>query len=76
MVKLFLQTPSIVRINLQYYIYGLPGVDMSSNLTVVDAETMKGIVLHQKIEERFALPVIIENDINAAVFGYKYTKIY
>ena len=60
--------------NIKMISIGLPGVDMSSNLTVVDAETMKGIVLHQKIEERFALPVIIENDINAAVFGYKYTK--
>jgi hypothetical protein len=60
--------------NIKMISIGLPGVDMSSNLTVVDPETMKGIVLHQKIEERFALPVIIENDINAAVFGYKYTK--
>lgn len=60
--------------NIKMISIGLPCVDMSSNLTVVDAETMKGIVLHQKIEERFALPVIIENDINAAVFGYKYTK--
>ena len=53
---------------------GIPGVEVKGILEIMDLDAMRGMDLRKKIEERFNIPVMIENDINAAILGYKNTK--
>lgn len=49
---------------------GIPGVEVSRKLKIMDVGAFKNIDLNAEIEKRLAVETIIENDINAATFGY------
>ncbi|MDQ0207312.1 ROK family protein [Alkalicoccobacillus murimartini] len=49
---------------------GIPGQVVNGEITVSSHETLKGIRMADSIQETFGLPVLIENDVNAAVSGY------
>lgn len=50
---------------------GVPGSVKNGQIFFIpDYEQFRGINLKERFEERFQVPVIIENDMNAAVIGY------
>lgn len=50
--------------------FGIPGDEINQRLIISDYERLQGQSLSGYMEERFHLPVFVENDINAAVAGY------
>lgn len=50
--------------------FGIPGEEVNQRLVISDYEKMREQSLSGHIGEKFHLPVIVENDINAAVMGY------
>ena len=57
---------------------GLPGIEHKGKILFSDYEKLRGMDLAGYLKEKFQVPVILENDINAAVYGYAsvngYTK--
>lgn len=57
---------------------GLPGIEHKGRILFSDYEKLRGTDLVGYLEEKYQVPVILENDINAAVYGYAsangYTK--
>ena len=51
-------------------IIGLPGVEVQQRLAVIDYPELKNTLFCTRLSEAFGCPVILENDINAAVAGY------
>lgn len=51
-------------------ILGIPGVEMSGVITLVDYPMLKGKSVKKELEERFDCLVQIENDVNAAILGF------
>ncbi|MCM2676248.1 ROK family protein [Alkalicoccobacillus plakortidis] len=49
---------------------GIPGQVVDGEITVSSHETLMGVRMADSIQETFGLPVLIENDVNAAVSGY------
>lgn len=49
---------------------GLPGIENKGKILFSDYEKLRGIDLAGYLEEKYRVPVILENDINAAVYGY------
>lgn len=50
---------------------GVPGaVNNGRIIHIPDYPNFQNINLKEQLEERFALPVVVENDMNAAVLGY------
>ncbi|WP_207671448.1 ROK family transcriptional regulator [Clostridium thermarum] len=50
---------------------GVPGAVKNGEIFFIpDYDAFKGVNLKKYFEERFNLPVVIENDMNAAVIGY------
>lgn len=49
---------------------GIPGVEAEGILKMLDYPPLLGVNLHKELTHEFHLPIIIENDINAAVLGY------
>ena len=49
--------------------FGLPGIEYGGILIEIDYDNLAGGSLRGHIEEQFGLPVVIENDVNAAVLG-------
>ncbi|WP_340023984.1 ROK family transcriptional regulator [Paenibacillus sp. FSL K6-1096] len=57
--------PSIQAIGL-----GLPGAETDGTLTASDYEALRGVKVAEHFRLRYGKPVVIENDVNAAVIGY------
>ncbi len=51
-------------------ILGIPGVEKSGIITLVDYPMLQGKKIKKELEERFDCFVQIENDVNAAVLGF------
>ncbi|MDO7863998.1 ROK family protein [Brochothrix thermosphacta] len=49
---------------------GIPGQEINGRLTMIDFEKLLDVQLEKTLTERFQLPVILENDINAAIIGF------
>lgn len=49
---------------------GIPGLEIEKKLRIMDFKLLKNVNLREIITEKFSLPVFIENDVNAAVYGY------
>jgi len=49
---------------------GFPGVEYRGKILFSDYKRLKGVDLAGYLEEKYRVPVILENDINAAVYGY------
>lgn len=49
--------------------FGLPGIEFEGTLVALDYPLMEGKPLIPHFSARYALPVICENDVNAAAFG-------
>jgi len=50
--------------------FGLPGVDVDGKIILLDYPALVGERLTEFYSRRFGLPVIFENDVNAAAAGY------
>ncbi|WMJ86830.1 ROK family transcriptional regulator [Anaerocolumna sp. MB42-C2] len=50
--------------------FSLPGVERDGVIVANDYKELEGLHFANNLKERYGLPVIIENDINAAVAGY------
>ncbi len=50
--------------------FGLPGVELNGMITVLDYASLVGSSLTGFYREQFGLPVLLENDVNAAAAGY------
>lgn len=49
--------------------FGLPGVEYDGAIVTLDYAAFIGVPLVARFEQRFGLPVLFENDVNAAVLG-------
>ncbi len=50
--------------------FSLPGVERDGVILTNDYTELEGISFTEHFQRKYRLPVIIENDVNAAVFGY------
>ncbi|MDC7126961.1 MAG: ROK family protein [Spirochaetales bacterium] len=48
---------------------GIPGIEYEGEIVSLDYEDFIGTPIVSRLEKKFKLPVIIENDVNAAVLG-------
>lgn len=49
---------------------GIPGQAVNGEITVSSHQELTGTRLIEEIESQFGLPVMVENDVNAAIIGY------
>ena len=56
--------------NIKVISFGMPGEEVDGRLLISDYKELKDQYFTTYIEEKFNLPVIFENDINAAIEGY------
>lgn len=49
---------------------GIPGQTVNGEITVSGHQELTGVRMIEEIEFQFGLPVMVENDVNAAVIGY------
>lgn len=59
--------------NIKVISFGMPGAEIDGRLLISDYKDLRNQFFTSYIEEKFQLPVIFENDINAAVEGYCYS---
>lgn len=50
--------------------FGLPGVELDGRILAADYPALTGTAFQVHYQERYQLPVIVENDVNAASIGY------
>jgi hypothetical protein len=50
--------------------FGLPGFEVDGKIIWLDYESLMGVRLTERYAQRYNLPVIFENDVNAAALGY------
>ncbi|MDQ0196429.1 ROK family protein [Paenibacillus wynnii] len=50
--------------------FGLPGAEYDGKMIVSDYEALLGISLTEHFRNRYQKPVVMENDVNAAVIGF------
>lgn len=56
--------------------FGLPGIELDGKIVGMDYQYLTGTEFIKHYQEKFQLPVIVENDVNAASVGYcKYHQI-
>lgn len=53
--------------------FGLPGTEVNGRLLLMDYQGLQGKSFTEYFQKKYCLPVIFENDLNAAVTGYCYT---
>jgi RNAse (barnase) inhibitor barstar len=63
--KMLLKYPNIKVIS-----FGMPGEEVDGRLLISDYKELKDQYFTTYIKEKFNLPVLFENDINAAIEGY------
>ncbi|MEC0124958.1 ROK family protein [Paenibacillus pabuli] len=49
---------------------GIPGQTVNGEITVSSHRQLEGVRMIEDLEAQFGLPVIVENDVNAAISGY------
>ncbi|GAA0134487.1 ROK family protein [Paenibacillus sp. YSY-4.3] len=49
---------------------GIPGQAVNGEITVSSHQELRGSRIIEEIESKFGLPVMVENDVNAAISGY------
>lgn len=49
---------------------GMPGQEIKGKLEIIDYKSLEGKSLVKHLSNEFKIPVIFENDVNAAVLGY------
>ncbi|WP_379131185.1 ROK family protein [Paenibacillus sp. sgz500958] len=59
------QYPSVQAIG-----FGLPGAEVDGTMVVSDYDGLRGVPVAGHFSSRYGRPVVIENDVNAAVIGY------
>ncbi len=57
---------------IQVIYFGIPGEEVKQRLVICDYEKLRDQSLSGYISDQFHIPVICENDINAAINGYCY----
>jgi len=50
---------------------GIPGIEHEGTIVALDYQDLVGYPVVQRLSEQYSVPVIIENDVNAAVMGYR-----
>ncbi|MCL6604467.1 MAG: ROK family protein [Paenibacillus sp.] len=50
--------------------FGLPGAEYEGKMIVSDYEALLGISVTEYFKNRYQIPVVMENDVNAAVIGF------
>ncbi|AKG35806.1 ROK family protein [Paenibacillus durus] len=60
--------------NISVIVIGIPGVEIDGEFKIMDFSSMKNINLRTQLKRITDLPVIIENDINAATYGFAKKK--
>ena len=50
--------------------FGLPGVELDGKIEWMDYQALGGTEFVAHYHERYQLPVMVENDVNAAIVGY------
>lgn len=50
--------------------FGLPGIEIDGEIVLLDYPALVGTSFIQHYQNRYQLPVIVENDVNAASLGY------
>ncbi len=63
--ELLMQFPAVAALGI-----GLPGTESEGKMAVSDYESLRDVAVTGHFRARYHLPVIIENDVNAAVTGY------
>ncbi|ASA20787.1 ROK family protein [Paenibacillus donghaensis] len=53
---------------------GIPGQSVNGKIIVSSHQELQGVELAGELERRYGLPVVLENDVNAAVSGYCHHK--
>lgn len=53
---------------------GIPGQSVDGVITVTSHELLYGMRLTEQLESTYGLPVVVENDVNAAISGYAYRE--
>jgi len=48
---------------------GIPGIEQKGTIVAMDYKELVGFPVVERLYERFTLPVIVENDVNASVMG-------
>lgn len=49
---------------------GMPGQEIKGKLEIIDYKSLEGKAFVEHLRNEFQIPVIFENDVNAAVLGY------
>lgn len=49
---------------------GIPGQTINGIVAVTSHEELQGVSLIEEVQNKFGLPVMLENDVNAAISGY------
>ncbi|WP_410768896.1 ROK family protein [Fontibacillus sp. BL9] len=49
---------------------GIPGQSVDGEIKVTSHELLQGVRMIEDLQSRFGLPVVLENDVNAALTGY------
>lgn len=53
---------------------GMPGQEIKGKLEIIDYKSLEGKAFVEYLRNKFQIPVIFENDVNAAILGYCMTN--